>query len=176
MAKAHAELKTVIGPQKQMEESDIARLPYLRAVVKETLRIHPPAPFLLPHKAEKTVVVGGYTVPRNSRVIVNVWAIGHDKAVWDDPESFVPERFLNSEVDFRGRHFELIPFGSGRRICPAMSLAHRMFHLMLGSLIHSFQWKLPDGVKPSDIELKERFGTTVALAVPLHAIPLPVTY
>lgn len=173
MAKAHAELTTVIGPQKQMEESDIARLPYLQAVVKETLRIHPPGPFLLPRKAEKSVVIGGYPVPRNSRVMVNVWAIGHDNTVWEDPESFMPERFLTSEVDFRGRHFEFIPFGSGRRICPGMSLAHQTVHLMLGSLIHSFKWKLPDGLNLSHVELKEKLGVTVALAVPLRAIPLP---
>lgn len=171
MAKVREELTTVIGHGRQMEESDISRLPYLRAVVKETLRIHPTVPLLLPHKAEKSVEVGGYIVPKNCRILINAWAISHDENAWVDPESFLPDRFLTREVDFGGQHFELIPFGSGRRVCPGLPLAYRMVHLMLGSLIHSFEWKLPEEMKPSDVDLREKFGISVAMAVPLLAIP-----
>lgn len=174
MAKARAELKTAVGSGRQMEEADTARLPYLRAVVKETMRIHPPGPFLLPHKAEESVEVCGYVFPNDSKIMVNVWAIGRDENVWEDPESFRPERFLNGEVDFKGQHFELIPFGSGRRICPGLPLAYRIVHLMLGSLINSFEWKLPVGMEPSGVDLTERFGVTVTMAVPLPAIPMLV--
>lgn len=173
MEKVRAELKTVIGVGRPLEESDLSRLPYLEAVVKETMRFHPPGP-LLPRKAEKDVEVGGFVVPRNSTVMVNVWAIGHDHNVWEDPELFVPERFLTSEVDFKGGHFELIPFGSGRRMCPGVPLASRMVLLILGSLISSFKWELPDGMKPSDVELKERFGLILSLTVPLQIVPWPV--
>lgn len=86
--------------------------------MKDTFRLHPPAPFLLPHLADTAMQVRGYTVPKGARLLVNVWAIGHDANVWPEQEKFMPERFLDKEVDFRGRDFELIPFGSGRRMCP----------------------------------------------------------
>ncbi|CAD6202906.1 unnamed protein product [Miscanthus lutarioriparius] len=116
-----------------------ARLKYLQAIVKETFRLHPPAPLLLPRQAETTTEIRGYTVPKGTRVLVNVWAIGQDRELWAEPEKFVPERFLEKEIDFRGRDFELVPFGSGRRICPGLPLAARMVHLMLSTLLHRFQ-------------------------------------
>ncbi|KAG1354627.1 Geraniol 8-hydroxylase [Cocos nucifera] len=173
MAKAQAELAKEIGYQREVEESDIAGLPFLQAVVKETLRLHPPVPLLLPHKAETDVELGGYAVPKGTRVLVNAWAIGHDGDVWEDPESFKPERFLGSDVDFRGADFELIPFGSGRRLCPGLPLAFRTVHLMLASLLQSFDWKLPEGMQPSDVDITERFGVTLALAAPLRAVAVP---
>jgi len=121
-------------------ESDIGQLKYLQAIVKETFRLHPPAPLLLPRQAETTTEIRGYTVPKGTRVLVNVWAIGRDRELWAEPEKFVPERFLEKkEIDFRGRDFELVPFGSGRRICPGLPLAARMVHLMLSTLLHRFQ-------------------------------------
>ncbi|KAJ6795751.1 putative geraniol 8-hydroxylase [Iris pallida] len=174
MAMARAELASVVGPTREVVESDIPNLSFLRAVVKETFRLHPTSPLLLPHRAEADVELGPYAVPKHSQVVVNVWAIGRDESVWEDAEAFKPERFLGSEVDFRGQHFELIPFGAGRRMCPGMPLADRMVHLTLASLIHSFEWRLPGGMKPGDVDLTEKFGVTLALAVPLLAIPLPV--
>ncbi|KAJ6809306.1 putative geraniol 8-hydroxylase [Iris pallida] len=174
MATARAELASVVGPTREVAESDIPELPFLRAVVKETFRLHPTGPLLLPHTAEADAELGPYAVPKHSQVVVNVWAIGRDESVWEDAEAFKPERFLGSEMDFRGRHFELIPFGTGRRMCPGMPLADRMVHLTLASLIHSFEWKLPGGMKPADVDLTEKFGVSLALAVPLLAIPLPV--
>lgn len=174
MAKARAELAEVVGRGKEVQESDINRLPFLQAVVKEIFRLHPPAPLLLPHKAENDVELSGYTVPKHSKVLVNVWAISRDAGLWEDPEMFMPERFLDSEIDFRGRYFELIPFGSGRRMCPGLLLAHRMVHLMLASLINSFEWRLPDGMRPEELDMSEKFGVNLALAIPLQAIPVPV--
>nr|UHB15523.1 cytochrome P450 [Paris polyphylla] len=168
MTKARSELIDVITDGDELEEPIILRLPYLKAVVKETLRLHPPLPFLLPHKAETDVELHGYIVPQNARVLVNVWAMGRDERVWEDPDKFMPERFLDKDVDFKGADFELIPFGSGRRICPGMPLGSRMVHLMLASLLHSFEWKMPDGV---DVDMREKFGLTLAKAVPLQAIP-----
>ncbi|KAL9234405.1 hypothetical protein vseg_009281 [Gypsophila vaccaria] len=173
MAKAQDEIDQVIGNNnnKSIRETDISKLPYIQAVVKETLRLHPPAPFLIPHKAEKDVNLCGFLVPEDSQIWVNVWAIGRDPSVWPDPLSFSPERFLENDIDFKGRDFELIPFSAGRRICPGMPLAHRMLHHMLAALLHSFNWKHAHGLSPDDIDVEEKFGITLQKVQPLEAIP-----
>uniref|UniRef100_A0A7N0UEV0 Cytochrome P450 76AD1-like protein n=1 Tax=Kalanchoe fedtschenkoi TaxID=63787 RepID=A0A7N0UEV0_KALFE len=175
MARAKAELDQVIGQGEQVKESDIPRLPYLQALVKETTRLHPLFPFLIPRKTIQDEELCGYTIPKDAQVLVNVWAIGRDRDVWgDDPDGFKPERFLGSDVDFRGGCFELIPFGSGRRICVGMPLASRMLHLMLGSLINCFDWKLEGGGKPEDIDMGEVFGLALQRAKPLRLVPVAV--
>ncbi|XP_062110628.1 geraniol 8-hydroxylase-like [Humulus lupulus] len=173
MSKAQVELKQVIGKGNQVKESDITRLPYLQAIIKETFRLHPPVPLLLPRRAEIDVEVCGYVVPKGAQVLVNVWAVSRDPNIWDNPNEFIPERFLESNIDVKGRHFELTPFGGGRRICPGLPLAIRMVHLMLGSLIHSFDWKLEDGVDLETLNMDEKFGLTLQKARPLRALPIP---
>ncbi|KAI8027919.1 Cytochrome P450 76T24 [Camellia lanceoleosa] len=172
LAKAQAELKEVICNDGIVQEADISRLPYLQAVVKEILRLHPPAPLLVPHKAEANVEISGFMVPKNAQVLVNVWAIGRDSSIWLHPDSFVPERFLDLKVDMRGQDFELIPFGAGRRICPGIPLAYQMVHFMLASLLHSFDWKLGGGMESKDIDMSEKFGITLRKTIPLKAIPI----
>lgn len=167
-----AELNQAIGSKREVDESDIQKLPYLQAVVKETLRLHPPAPFLVPHRAETTAELCGYTIPEGTRVLVNVWAMGRDENVWANAEHFMPERFLGKDIDYKGQDFELIPFGAGRRICPGLPLAVRMIHLVLASLLLPFNWKLPEGTMPRDVDMEERFGLTLAKATPLQAIPV----
>ena len=175
MSKAKAELNQVIGNGNQVKELDIAWLPYLQAIVKETFRLHPTVPLLFPRKAETDVNISGYTVPKGALVLVNAWAISRDSNIWDNPNEFIPERFLDSNIDVKGRHFELIPFGGGRRICPGLPLAIRMVHLMLGSLIHSFDWKLEDGVEPESIDMEDKFGITLQKGQPLRALAMPIT-
>ncbi|GLU05706.1 hypothetical protein SLE2022_227890 [Rubroshorea leprosula] len=160
LLKAKKELEKAIGKAKWVEESHVDRLPYLRAIIKETFRMHPAVPLLIPRKAGPNAEICGFTVPEGAQVLVNVWAIGRDPSVWEMPNSFMPERFLNSEIDVKGRDFELIPFGGGRRICPGLPLAIRMLHLMLGSLINCFDWKLEDGVTPENMNMEEKFGIT----------------
>lgn len=174
MAKAHDELARVIGSGRDIEEPDIDRLPYLQAVVKETFRLHPPAPLLLPRQAQMTIRIAGYTIPKGARVLVNVWAMGRDEAIWSEPDKLMPERFLGRAVDYRGGDFELTPFGAGRRMCPGMPLAIRMVHLVLGSLLHRFEWRLPTEVERSGIDMCEKFGVTLTKAVPLRAIATPM--
>ncbi|CAI0420712.1 unnamed protein product [Linum tenue] len=171
LAKAKKELDQIIGKDIQLRESDIPRLPYLQAIVKETFRLHPTTPLLLPRKATADVEIHGFTIPKGAQILVNVWAIGRDSTTWDDPKSFVPERFLGSKVDVKGNNFELLPFGAGRRTCPGQSLALRMLHMMLGSLVHGFNWKLPDGLKLETLDMEEKFGLTLQKAKPLFAIP-----
>ncbi|KAL0379622.1 UNVERIFIED_CONTAM: cytochrome, partial [Sesamum angustifolium] len=171
MSKARNELRNVAGQKEEIQESDISRLPYLRAVVKETFRLHPAAPLLVPHKAEEDVEINSYIVPKNAQVLVNVWAMGRDSSVWAMPDVFMPERFLETETDVHGQHFELLPFGGGRRICVGLPLAYRMVHLMLATLISSFDWKLEEGLKPEEVDMDERFGLTLQKAIPLMAVP-----
>lgn len=172
MGKARSELLEVIRKDGLVQESDISRLPYLQAVVKETLRLHPPAPFVIRRKCEADVEVQGFMVPKNAQVLFNLWASGRDSNVWLNAESFTPERFLDCDIDYRGQHCELIPFGAGKRICPGLPLGHKMMHLMLGSLLYSFDWKLEGEMKPEDIDMSEKFGLTLRKAVTLKAIPL----
>ena len=174
MSKAKQELEQTIGKGKVIEESDIARLPYLQAVLKETFRLHPAVPLLLPRKADRDVNIQGYTIPKGAQVLINVWKIGRDESVWDRPELFLPERFLESKIEAKGQHFELTPFGAGRRICPGVVLAMRMLLLMLGSLINSFDWKLEDGLQLENMDMDETFGITLQKAEPLRVVPIKI--
>ncbi|XP_057462489.1 cytochrome P450 76T24-like [Actinidia eriantha] len=176
MAKAKQELAQTISPKSVLQEQHITQLPYLEAVIKETMRLHPTAPLLLPHRAETDVEVCGYTIPKHTQVLVNFWSVAHDPAYWPDgPGQFVPERFVGSEVDFRGRDMRFIPFGAGRRMCPGLGLGVRMVNLLLANLVHHFDWKLPDGLVPEEMDMKDKFGITLQKAVPLVVIPVHIT-
>lgn len=175
MAKACDELSTAFHSSENVQESEIIQLPYLQAVVKETFRLHPTIPLLLPRRAEAQIKIMGHTIPEGSRVFVNVWAMGRDEKIWPEPDKFLPERFLGvSSTDLRGGGFELIPFGGGRRICPGMPLAMRMVHLILASLLSQFRWRLPVDVERNGVDMTEKFGVSLTKAVPLCAIATPV--
>lgn len=174
MIKVQNEIAEAIGKDGAViQESDISKLPYLQAIIKETLRLHPPTVFLLPRKAEVDVELYGYVVPKNAQVLVNLWAIGRDPKVWKDPEVFSPDRFLESDIDYKGRDFELLPFGAGRRICPGLTLAYRMLNLMMANFLHFYDWKLEDGMNPRDLDMDEKFGITLQKVKPLQVIPSP---
>ncbi|KAF1874176.1 hypothetical protein Lal_00041622 [Lupinus albus] len=164
MIKAKMELEQTIGIGNPIQESDIAKLPYLQAIIKETLRMYPPAPLLLPRKAKVDVQIFGYTIPKGARVLINEWAIGRNPIFWNNANSFSPERFIGSTIDVKGQSFQFTPFGSGRRMCPASPLAIRMLLSMLGSLINTFDWKLENDMNPNDMDLDQ----------PLRAIPIKI--
>ncbi|XP_027155462.1 geraniol 8-hydroxylase-like [Coffea eugenioides] len=170
-SKARDEIRKVIGQNELVQESDISNLPYLQSVIKETFRLRPTVPFLA-HQAQSDTQLNGYVVPKNADVFVNLWGMGRDPSLWSDPTSFVPERFMDGEIDMKGQHFQLLPFGTGRRICAGLPLADRMVHLMVASLLHKFEWKLEEGIKPEEIDMTEEFGGTIRKAVPLKAIAL----
>eukprot|EP01018_Ginkgo_biloba_P016257 Gb_02432 [translate_table: standard] len=173
LKRLQAELEEVVGRERKVEESDTERLPYLHAVVKEVFRLHPAAPLLIQHRAESSCKIAGFDIPKGAEVVVNVWAIGRDPTIWKEPSRFFPERFWESEIGYKGQHFELLPFGSGRRICPGLPLANRMVHFVLASLLHSFDWTLPDDQRPEKMDMTPKFGITLRKDFPLKAIPSP---
>ncbi|KAH7863501.1 hypothetical protein Vadar_018263 [Vaccinium darrowii] len=148
------------------------KLHYLDAVLKETSRLHPALPLLFPKRPNKSSIVGGYTIPKDTRVLLNVWAIHKDPQAWDDPSEFKPERFLSdaSKWDYNGNNCEFLPFGSGRRICAGIPLAEKMVIYLLASFLHSFNWEVLQG---EEIDLSEKFGIVMKKSTPLIAIPTP---
>ncbi|KAK9052641.1 hypothetical protein SSX86_029271 [Deinandra increscens subsp. villosa] len=170
LKKAQYELETVVGKENIVEESHINKLPYLQAIMKETLRLHPTLPLLVPHCPSESCVIGGYTIPKGARVFVNAWAIHRDPAIWENPLEFRPQRFLDGKWDYTGNDYAYFPFGSGRRICAGTAMAERMFMFLLGSIIHSFDWELGQGKKH---DLSEKFGIVLKKKVALTAIPTP---
>uniref|UniRef100_J3LWB5 Cytochrome P450 n=2 Tax=Oryza brachyantha TaxID=4533 RepID=J3LWB5_ORYBR len=173
MTKLQEELKRVIGSKTHIDEEDIDQLPYLQAVVKETHRLHPAIPLLL-YKAAVPVEIQGYTIPEETAVIVNVWAIHNDPEIWTEPEKFMPERFVQKEISLSSgsTNMELIPFSAGRWFCLGYPLANRMLHVILASLVHQFEWTLPEEVvkKNNGVDMAEMFGITLSMATPLHAV------
>jgi ferulate-5-hydroxylase len=173
LKRVQQELEEVVGLDRRVEESDFDKLTYLKCCLKETLRLHPPIPLLLHETAEEAVVTG-YRIPAKSRVMINVWAIGRDKNSWEDAETFKPSRFLKDRVpDFKGSNFEFLPFGSGRRSCPGMQLGLYALDISVAHLLHCFTWELPDGMKPSELDMSDVFGLTAPRASRLVAIPTP---
>nr|ALC76578.1 ferulate-5-hydroxylase [Trapa bicornis] len=171
LKKVQQELANVVGLDRRVEESDFEKLTYLQCAIKETLRLHPPIPLLL-HETAEDATVAGYYIPKGSRVMINAWAIGRDKNSWEDPDSFKPSRFLKPGVpDFKGSNFEFIPFGSGRRSCPGMQLGLYALELAVAHLLHCFTWDLPDGMKPSELDMNDVFGLTAPRATRLVANP-----
>ncbi|XP_058081596.1 cytochrome P450 81Q32-like [Magnolia sinica] len=167
LEKAKAELDKHVGPH-LLDESDLAKLPYLHCIINETLRLYPVAPLLLPHESSEESIVGGFDVPQGTMLLVNVWAIHRDPKLWVDPADFKPERFQGPEGAKEG--FRFIPFGHGRRACPGVSLATRMVGLVLGTLIQCFEW---ERVREEKVDMTEGFGLTLPKAQPLNAVYKP---
>ena len=144
LRKAQEEIRAVAGSQGRVQKADVAKLRYLTAVVMETLRLHPALPLLVPRETMRRITVSGYDVPARTRVFVNAWAIGRDPASWDDPEEFVPERFIGhgsaAHVSFKGNDFQFLPLGSGRRMCAGVNFGIASVELMLANLVHRFDW------------------------------------
>ena len=164
MAKAQSEIRNAFRGKNTIEETDIQRLQYLRSVIKETLRLHPPIPMLIPRECREECEIDGYIIPVKTRVLVNAWAIGRDPEYWDDAESFKPERFENSSIDFNGSHFEYLPFGAGRRICPGIAFGLANVELPLALLLYHFDWRLPNGLDSNDLDMTETVVITASRA------------
>ncbi|KAG8097529.1 hypothetical protein GUJ93_ZPchr0013g37340 [Zizania palustris] len=175
MEKAQAEVRQLPLPKEQdkLTEGDVAGLSYLHLVIRETLRLHLPVPFLLPRQCREQCRVMGYDIPEGTKLLVNAWAIARDSTYWTDPEAFKPERFETNAADFKGGDFEYIPFGGGRRICPGIALGLANVELTLASLLYHFDWELPGGGRPEQTDVSEAFGITIRKKskLVLHATP-----
>ncbi|KAK8527657.1 hypothetical protein V6N12_054862 [Hibiscus sabdariffa] len=154
------EVRNMIGEKGFLNEDDIQSLTYLKAVIKETFRLQPIVPLLLPRETLRKCSIGGYEVPAKCMVHVNAWAIGRDPEVWENPQEFCPERFIGSSIDYKGQHFELIPFGAGRRICPGMRMGVATVELALANLLYKFDREMPTGMNEEDLDLDALPGIT----------------
>ncbi|CAM6092453.1 unnamed protein product [Calypogeia fissa] len=167
LRKVQEELDSVVGPHRLVQEEDLPKLVYVNAVVKETLRVHPPAPLMVPHLSNEDCEIEGFHIPAGTQVIVNAWCIHRDPAVWERPLEFDPDRFLNSPIDFKGQDFEFLPFGTGRRMCPGMNLGALMVIYPLSVMVHALDWTLPDSQKPEELDMSEKCGLPSDRKVPL---------
>ncbi|PUZ40500.1 hypothetical protein GQ55_9G429300 [Panicum hallii var. hallii] len=167
MSKLQHEIREAFRGKAAVTEVDIqaANLPYLKLVIKETLRLHPPVPLLLPRESIDACEIEGYQIPARSRVIVNAWAIGRDPRYWDDADEFKPERFQDSAMDFVGSSYEYIPFGAGRRMCPGISYGLPVLEMALVQLLYHFNWSLEDGT--DEVDMTEAPGLGVRRKSPL---------
>jgi cytochrome P450 len=170
MHKLQDEVRTVVGNRTHVTEEDLVNMTFLKAVIKETLRLHIPVPLLVPRRTMEDIKLDGYDIAAGSQVIVNAWAIARDSSIWEEPLEFKPERFMNSSIDYKGLDFELIPFGAGRRGCPGVTFAISINELVLANLVNQFDWKLPDGIEGKDLDMSETNGLTCRRKYPLHAV------
>ncbi|CAN4115082.1 unnamed protein product [Withania somnifera] len=173
LAKAQVEVREAFRDKITFDKVDVEDLKYLKLVIKETMRLHSPLPLLVPRECMEETIINGYTIPVKTKVMINAWALGRDPKYWDDAESFKPERFEHCSVDFVGNNFEFLPFGGGRRVCPGILFGLANIYLPLAQLLYHFDWKLPTGMEPRDLDLTESAGITAARKNYLYLIATP---
>ncbi|KAB1212335.1 Premnaspirodiene oxygenase [Morella rubra] len=174
MEKAQIEVREIFGRRRKVDETDVQKLAYVQSVIKETLRQHPPR-VLIPRESREKCKIGGYEIPSNTKVLVNAWAIGRDTNHWIDADSFRPERFLNSSIDFGGDNSEYLPFGAGRRRCPGISFAVANMELTLSQMLYHFNWKLPNDMTAEELDMTESVGVAPKKEKELYVIATPWT-
>ncbi|PNX65986.1 cytochrome p450 [Trifolium pratense] len=172
MEEAQIEVRRVFDRKGYVDETELHQLIYLKSIIKETLRLHPLVPLLIPRECREKCQINGYDIPVKTRVAVNVWAILRDERYWVEAESFKPERFINNPIDFKGTDFEYTSFGAGRRICPGITYALPNIELPLAKLLYHFDWKLPNKMKNEDLDMTESFGITITRKNDLCVIPI----
>nr|XP_043637675.1 cytochrome P450 Tp4149-like [Erigeron canadensis] len=173
MKKLQEEVTKVAQGKPMIPEEDLDEMKYLKSVVKEALRLHAPLPLLLAREARQAVNLMGYDVPPKTQVVINAWAIARDPASWEEPEDFKPERFLNSTVDYKGIHYEFLPFGAGRRGCPGLYFGITLIEVILANIVYKYDLTLPNGVKSEDLDMTEADGITVQRKFPLLVVSSP---
>ncbi|CAL0306940.1 unnamed protein product [Lupinus luteus] len=169
--KLQVEIREAFKGKETINEKDLSNLTYFKSVIKETMRLHTVVPLLVPRESKESCKIGEYQIPTKTRVIVNAWALARDPNYWYDADKFVPERFDNTNFDFNGNNFEFIPFGAGRRICPGILLGLANIELPLAALLYHFDWELPNGMNPEDLDMSETFGSAVVKKNNLFLIP-----
>ena len=167
---AQEELDVKVGRDRWVEDHDIKDLVYLQAIIKESFHLYPPVPLSVPHEAMEDCRVCDYYIPKGTHLFVNVWKLHRDPRVWQDPEEFLLERFLTTNIDASGQHFEFIPFGSGRRSCPGSTFAFQVSHLTLARLLQGFEFKTPSNMQ---VDMTEGLGITLPRATPPEVLLTP---
>lgn len=172
MKKVQDEIRTTLGVKKEkLTEDDLSQLHYFKLVVKETFRLHPAAPLLLPRETMSDIKIQGYDIPAKTQMIINVYLIARDPKIWTNPDEFNPDRFLESSIDYKGLNYELLPFGSGRRICPGMMMGIANVEMGLLNLLYFFDWGLPEGKTVNDMDLEETGSIIVSKKATLELVP-----
>ncbi|KAL3635084.1 hypothetical protein CASFOL_022138 [Castilleja foliolosa] len=171
MKKVQAEIRDFVGEKGIVDEIDLPKLPYLKAVINESLRLYPPVPLLVPRETIEKCILDGYEIQPKTTVFVNAWAIARDPEYWEKPEEFMPERFLKGDIDIKGQDFEVTPFGSGRRICPGMNMGIANVELTVANMLSVFDWELPRGVRAEDVDMEAFPGIAMHKKNPLLLVP-----
>ena len=172
MKRAQEEVRRVVGSKSKIDLNDINQMDYLKCILKEGLRLHPPVPLLVPRETSASSQFGGYDIPPKTRVFVNIWAIQRDPKLWDRPDEFFPERFKDNPVDFMGLNFQFLPFGGGRRGCPGLIFAVASLEYVLANLLCWFDWRLPTiNAQGEDLDMTEVNALTAFKKNPLHLVP-----
>ncbi|CAI0426055.1 unnamed protein product [Linum tenue] len=172
LAEATREIRSVVGKQSRVNESHLQHLTYMKSVIKEAMRLHPPVPLLVPRESMEDCVMDGYMIPARTRVLINSYAISRDPTLWEDPLEFNPERFLESGIDFHDQEFRFLPFGGGRRGCPGFHFGLATVEIALARLLYHFDWALPDGLRGEDVDLGEIFGLATRKKTKLMLVPM----
>ena len=173
MKKVQHEIRTTLGDNKErLTADDLNHLHYLKHVIKETFRLHPAAPLLLPRETMSDIKIQGYDIPKKSQMMINVYSIARDPKIRSNPDEFNPDRFIDSSVDYKGLNFELLPFGSGRRICPGMNMGIATVELGLLNLLYFFDWAVPEGKTIKDMDLEETGSLIISKKSTLELVPL----
>ncbi|XP_059623761.1 3-beta-hydroxylase-like [Cornus florida] len=173
MKKLQNEVRGIAKGKDDITEDDLEKMHYLKAVIRESMRLHAPVPFLMPREAIQDVNVMGYDIAAGTQVLINVWAIARDPLLWEDAEVFRPDRFLNTSIDYKGKDFKFLPFGAGRRGCPGIHFAEPINELALAKLVHKFDFALPNGARDEDMDLTEGTGQTLSKKYPLLVVATP---
>ncbi|KAK6122566.1 hypothetical protein DH2020_043691 [Rehmannia glutinosa] len=171
MKKVQAEIRDLIGKKGKVDEDDLPKLLYLKAVIKETFRLYPPAPLLVPRETMERCILEGYEIQPKTVVYINAWAIARDPEYWKNPDEFLPDKFLNHNIDIKGQDFELIPFGSGRRICPGIFMGLTNVELVVANFLYSFDWELPPDIRAQYVDTDVLPGLAMHKKNPLLLLP-----
>ncbi|PRQ39018.1 putative oxidoreductase [Rosa chinensis] len=173
MEKVQQEVRRVVGQKAKVDVDDINQMDYLKCVIKETLRLHPPTT-LIHRETTRAVTLGGYYIPAKTRILVNTFAIQRDPTFWDKPEEFLPDRFEDNLIHFNGQDFQFVPFGGGRRGCPGQAFALAAAEYMVANLLYWFDWKLTSGnVSVEAVDMSEVYGLVLYKKAPLRLVPIP---
>nr|AKJ23355.1 CYP71AJ25 [Thapsia garganica] len=173
MVKLQKEVREIGRGKSNISEDDLVKMNYLKAVIKESMRLYFTAPLIVPREARQDVKVMGYDIRKGTQVLINAWAIARDPSLWENPEKFQPERFLNSPIDYKGLHYEYLPFGGGRRGCPGIQFAMAVNELAVANVVHKFDFELPNGETREDLDMTGVTGITLRRKSPLLVIATP---